>query len=115
MIEIIEMNLEFLTQQIGIDTEAVIELLKIYRSEISEELQQVQQLFERGDWHNLQRTIHNIKGVSANLYLEGMFTISTDIDSKLKTQDYDKLDLLIGDLVRIFEATCLGIQRAVEP
>ncbi len=113
MIEIIEMNLEFLTKQIGIDQESVIELLKIYRSEISEELQQAQILFDRQDWHNLQRTIHNIKGVSANLYLESMFNISADIDVKLKTQDYEDIRLCMSDLVNIFDATCCAIEKIV--
>lgn len=114
MIEIIEMNLEFLTQQIGIDQESVIELLKIYCGEMSEELQQVQLLFDQGDWHHLQRTIHNIKGVSANLYLEDMFNISADIDARLKAQDYEPIGSFIADLVKVFEATCIAIEKAVE-
>lgn len=113
MIEIIEMNLGFLTQQIGIDQEAVIELLKIYQSEITEELQQAQILFDRQDWHNLQRTIHNIKGVSANLYLENMLNISADIDVKLKAQDYENVSLYMSDLVNMFDATCCAIEKVV--
>jgi HPt (histidine-containing phosphotransfer) domain-containing protein len=109
MIDSCSINLEDLISYIGIDKDTVIELLGIYCCEMSEEMQKIEGFLENQDWSGLQRTIHNVKGVSANLYLQDMFQAAEVIDLKLKKNDYNDIENFIKNLLDTFDETLKSI------
>jgi HPt (histidine-containing phosphotransfer) domain-containing protein len=109
MIDTRSINIEDLTCNIGIDKDTVIELLDIYCRDMSEEIQRVKLFHTNQDWVGLQRTIHNIKGVSANLYLQDMFKAAEQLDERLKKCDFKGIEHCIQDLLHTFDETLKSI------
>lgn len=109
MIELETINLEDLIRDIGINKDTIIELLSIYCSEMSEEMQKVKLYLSNKEWTGLLRTVHNIKGVSANLYLQDMFKSAEVIDLKLKKNDYNEIENSINNMLDTFDATLKSI------
>ncbi|MDF2840487.1 MAG: Hpt protein [Clostridia bacterium] len=114
MFTIDEISLSRLTEEIGIDKESIAELLSIYCSEMKEEIQQVRITLHNQDWINLQRTVHNIKGVSANLSLQGIFEASAELDSMLKSKNYIGIEAHAQQLLEVLETTINNIKKALE-
>lgn len=113
MREITSINLDLLASEIGIDKEAVAELLEIYCGEMDGEMSQVKALAEACNWQGLQRTVHNIKGVSANLYLQDMFKVAEELDHKLKRDDHENIGANVQALQETFEGTISAIQKTL--
>lgn len=109
MIDSQSINIEDLVCYIGIEKDTVIELLGIYCHEMSEEMHQVKMFLKNQDWPGLQRTIHSIKGVSANLYLQDMFNAAEVLDIRLKENDYKGIEDSIHNLLYTFEGTLKSI------
>lgn len=114
MIEIVEINLDVLSEETGIAKDSVAELLSIYCSEMTEEMLQLETFYKIQDWSSLQKTVHNIKGVSANLYLQAMSEASACLDAKLKSLDYKELESNLQHLLMVFEKTEGSIEKALE-
>lgn len=114
MIEIRPISLDSLILDIGIDKDSVIQLLKLYCDEMSEEMQLVRQSLDKQEWLQLQKTVHNIKGVSANLHLHDMFKAAEILDIKLKQNDHVKIDIITQNMLDTFDATYKDIQRILD-
>lgn len=110
MIKSGSINLEDLIRDIGIDKATMLELLNIYCSEMSEEMQQVRLFLHNQEWTSLERKVHNIKGVSANLYLQDMFKTADILDLKLKQNDYNDIEGSINNMLDTFDNTLKSIQ-----
>jgi|GEM_PF-2537128 len=109
-----EINLDILMNEIGIDMNSVIELLNLYCMEMTEEMQQVRMQMKAQDWAAVQRTVHNIKGVSANLFLQDMFAASEAVDLRLKGNDCIGIDHSIQNMFDVFENTQHSIKKALQ-
>lgn len=114
MNKVYEISLSSLMEEIGIDKASIAELLSIYCTEMSEEMQQVRKALQKQEWTSLQRTIHNIKGVSANLSLQPIFTASSELDSMLKNKNYLGIEESVQELLNVLESTIAIIQKALE-
>jgi HPt (histidine-containing phosphotransfer) domain-containing protein len=110
MIDSWSINLEDLISEIGIDKDTLVELLGIYCCEMTEEMQLVKLSLKSQEWSGLQKSVHNIKGVSGNLYLQNMFMAAEIIDLKLKQNDYIGVENPIHNLLSTFEETLIKIQ-----
>lgn len=109
MIDSCSINLEDLIRDIGIDKSTVVELLGIYCTEMTEEMQQIKMFLKNQEWSGLQRALHNIKGVSANLYLQDMFKAAEVIDIKLRKNDYKDIENSVQYLLDTFDETYKSI------
>lgn len=98
-------DIDYIIREIGIEADALLELLSIYISEISQEMLRVKEYLENQDWTGLQRSIHTIKGVSANLLIHQMHETAAAIDFKLKAMDLDNIKNDIDRLISIYAAT----------
>ena len=105
MIDSQSINLEDLIKSIGIDKDTIIELLGIYCYEMTEEMQQVKLFLEKQEWSDMQRIIHNIKGVSSNLYLQEMFEAAEILELRLKNMDYKGIENSVRNLFDTFYET----------
>ena len=109
MIDSQSINLEDLVKSIGIDKDTIIELLGIYCYEMTEEMQQVKLFLEKQEWSDMQRIIHNIKGVSSNLYLQEMFEAAEILELRLKNMDYKGIENSVRNLFDTFNETLNSI------
>lgn len=106
----IHIDLESISEEIGIEKDALLELLNIYISEISQEILKAKELLIRKDWAGLQRSIHTIKGVSANLFIETMHEAAAAIDQKLKAMDLENIAANVEELIGIYDAVEIEIE-----
>lgn len=103
-----------ISEEIGIEKADLMELLSIYCSEMSQEMQCIKEQLDNQDWTNLQRTIHNVKGVSANLCIQSMYELSAHIDSMLKVGQLEGISSEIDKLFSTYNAVSSEIMDILE-
>jgi HPt (histidine-containing phosphotransfer) domain-containing protein len=113
MNRVIEISLDVLTEEIGIDKDAITELLKVFCGEMTVEIQQLKEQSYHQDWTGIKKTVHSIKGVAANLYLTDMLEATELVDIKLKRNEYADIQSYIDNLCHIFDATIEGINNTL--
>jgi HPt (histidine-containing phosphotransfer) domain-containing protein len=77
-------DIEGFAAELEVDLETVVGLFVSYIQEMKEEIGAMQGYLRESDWYMLERTIHNIKGVSANLSIQDVFEEATVFDDRLK-------------------------------
>lgn len=95
-----------LAKELEVDLQALVPLYQSYITEMSEETSEMNRYLLGKDWNMLQRTIHNIKGVSANLKIDDVYRESEIFDSRLKKdiiESAEKYVEVISDLVKAAE------------
>lgn len=110
----IHIDLDVLSKEIGLSKVPLTELLYVYCNEMKSEIHQVNKLVGLKDWHKLQRTIHNIKGVSGNLCMHNMYTAAAEVDQKLKNNVFDGLEDSIQNMLEVYDCTSRNIFKALE-
>lgn len=88
--------------EVGMDSIAL--LFTSFFSEMENEIKNLEEYLGEKDWHMLERVIHNIKGVSANLNVYDVFEEAAIFDEMLKKNQVedarkfvDKIIFLIND------------------
>lgn len=98
-------SLEKLATDLGVDVLDLEPLFMEYTNEMTGEIKEIQQLMSTNDYTKMQRTAHNIKGVSINLGLYEMHAAAERIDLKLKSNETTTLMEDLSHLETAFENT----------
>ena len=96
-------NIEGLAEELEVELESIVGLYTSYIEEMKEEILEMTTYLEKTDWTMLERVIHNIKGVSANLCIMDVFSEAEKFDLLLKkniTLDCDKHITKLINLIR---------------
>lgn len=112
--KIIEVELDKLIEDLGAELEDIHMLFLEYINEMKDEMDELRKEMEKKDWNMVQRTAHNIKGVSINLGLIEMHGQAEVIDLMMKNGIYDSAEEELSKLVRVFNETEKGIKKAFE-
>ncbi|HEX3028639.1 MAG TPA: Hpt domain-containing protein [Clostridia bacterium] len=75
---------EAFARELDVDLESISGLFREYFNEMRSEISEMNVFLETSDWNMLQRTVHNVKGVSANLNLNDVFEEAEKLDLQLK-------------------------------
>ncbi len=92
-------NIDGLISELEIELEDAAELYRSYEMEMKEEIEAMEELCSSKDYEKLERVIHNIKGVSANLGINDVYQTAADFDIKLKNGITDSADVNVAYLV----------------
>lgn len=96
-------DIEGLAKELELDFNELAGLYSGYIAEMKEEASQLTDYLAKKDWLMLQRVVHNIKGVSANLTVADVFKEAEKLDIMLKKNVNDGAEVCVR---RIIELIC---------
>ncbi len=85
-------DIKGLSEGLEVDLADLVGLFSSYFEEMKNEVSELKGLLDRKDWYMLERVVHNIKGVSANLYINDVFHETEKFDRLLKNNDTSDAD-----------------------
>ncbi|MFZ5354260.1 MAG: Hpt domain-containing protein [Bacillota bacterium] len=107
-----EIDLKSFAEDLEVDITDLRDLFIVYINEMKEEIIAVNKMLQEGNWLMLQRTAHNIKGVSLNLNLHEMFEAADKLDKCLKSGKMHEAFEHAADITAAYEATKSNIAAA---
>lgn len=75
----------------GLEDSIVKELYSVFLEELQAQMQELLSELGRKDYDRIQKTIHNIKGISGSYMLPEVSEISKDLDAKLKQKNLENI------------------------
>lgn len=112
MFEVTELDLITLAEDMGVDLDTLGHLFNIYCLEMNGELEQLNVHLKSRSWEKLQRITHNIKGISANLYLHRMYKAAETLHLQLKDRHLEGIGEFVREIEDTFRITCSDIVNA---
>ncbi len=109
-----KIDVEGLAAELGADIEDIALLFAEYLKEMDSEFSEIDSQLASFDWSKMQRTVHNIKGVSINLNLYSMNKYAEEIDLKLKSETYEGIEEDIENVKKVFKVTKQSITEDFE-
>ncbi|MCX7922672.1 MAG: Hpt domain-containing protein [Clostridia bacterium] len=107
----IRYDLQGLADEIGVEVRDIVKLFLSYFSEMRDEIEAMRDCLSRGDWHMLKRTVHNIKGVSANLNVHDVFKEAEKLDMLLKYSKMDDVPTCVNKITKLIDNAEIEIKR----
>lgn len=102
-------NIEGLAEELEVDIKDIARLYSNYFIEMNEEMLSLRDLLEGKDWYMIQRTVHNVKGVSANLAVEDVFREAAAFDVLLKEGKREDTAVRIEKIASLLKAAEIDI------
>lgn len=90
-----------LINELEVNYSDVVPLYESYFNEMREEISELLNYLSERDWEMLKRTVHNIKGVSANLRINDVYVAALEYESILKAEAYDKAGMFINSILEL--------------
>ncbi|MDP4095141.1 MAG: Hpt domain-containing protein [Bacillota bacterium] len=84
MEQLFKYDIEGLAKELDVEIDEILVLFMNYISEMNDEIKSMKLYFANKDWNMLERIIHNIKGVSANLSINDVYQTAAAFDLQLK-------------------------------
>ncbi len=97
-------NIEGLSEKLEFEMKDMAVLFSSYIKEMREEISEVSRLYTIKDWSALQRTVHNIKGVSSNLGVTDVYDCAFELDILLKENQMEKVEFFIERMKNLIYA-----------
>jgi len=89
------MDLNELTERLGLDVEDIRELLELYVETTTSDLAQLKGAIETKDAELAHAKAHSIKGASGNLGLDEMYELAKEIDDRARVNSLDGLEKMV--------------------
>lgn len=99
MLDNFRYDIDGFISELEIELEEAEELYKSYETEMNEEIEEMEQLCSAKEYEKLERVVHNVKGVSANLRINDVYEVAADFDIKLKNGVTSSADANVAYLV----------------
>jgi HPt (histidine-containing phosphotransfer) domain-containing protein len=103
-------DIQGMADELEVDIVDIIDLYSNYISEMNKEISSMQKLLLKGDWFNLEKVIHNIKGVSANLNITDVYQAAEIFDAELKRTEIENVQANTGKLIDMLNEAVLEIK-----
>lgn len=94
-------DIEGLANELEVDIGDIATLFLNYFYEMKSEIVAIQQHLSVRNWNMLERVVHNIKGVSANLNVSDVYEEAAVFDILLKQNKTDDADIHVQKLARL--------------
>lgn len=98
---IMKYDIEGLADELEIGIEDISDLYASYIQEMKEEIAELKVCLKNSDWDMLQRVVHNIKGVSANLGITDVFSEADKFDKLLKINETSESKEYVAKIVNL--------------
>jgi len=100
------MNLEYIAESLGFDLEDVQMLMDMFLQNANQSLEELNQAVETGNYEDIKNASHAIKGSSANLMLNDITAIASEIEELAKSEsdaNYKELSMNLKNKLKILE------------
>lgn len=104
-------DIEGLANELEVDLESIIGLYSSYFEEMKSEIDSMKGFLMKRDWYMLQRVVHNIKGVSANLGINDVFAEAEKFDILLKNNENDKANIYSENIEKMIASAESEIRK----
>ena len=94
-----------LSGELDVPVEELKELYDTYLSELDEQIQSMYDLEKAKDWHMLERTVHNLKGMSQTVFVYDIYQEAVTLDDFLKKDITENAHKLIENIDEISKET----------
>jgi HPt (histidine-containing phosphotransfer) domain-containing protein len=98
-------DIEGLASELEVGLDSIVGLYESFIVEMKEEIEEMKIHLEKSDWIMLERVIHNIKGVSANLCILDIFSEAEKFDSLLKKNETSDASIYVNKLIALINAS----------
>lgn len=102
-------NVKAISDDLGLPEEDLADLYSTYLEEMSENLEFIKKSLQEKNFVDIQKSVHTIKGMSANLGVKPVFEVAKTIDLKLKSNDSSNFDVDFKNLLNTFDDCKKGI------
>ena len=107
------MDLNELTERLGLDVEDIRELLELYVETTTSDLAQLKGAIEAKDAQLAHAKAHSIKGASGNLGLDEMYELAKEIDDRARVNSLDGLEKMVQVFQKKFNSFVKDFEKAV--
>ncbi len=107
-------DIDGLAMEFGFDLSTMAELYSEFISEMHEELNDIEKFLSEDNREMVKRTVHNIKGVTANLNIHDIYQEALIFDSLLKKDYFDDADTRLKKLNNILNDAEIEIRKYFE-
>lgn len=97
-------DIQGLADELEVDLSDIVRLFSNYFTEMKEELAEMKKYLSSGDWIMLERVVHNVKGVSANLDIKDVYNEAAAFDTLLKINVTDSAEYYINRIDELLQA-----------
>ncbi|MCX7748774.1 MAG: hypothetical protein N2645_18090 [Clostridia bacterium] len=113
MMENIQSRYDFegLAKELEIDIPLLARLFRNYFTEMASETVEMENMFHNKNWVGLERVIHNIKGVSANLSIHDVYQEAALLDERLKKNMVDDVKIYIDKIDKLIAGAKDEVQK----
>jgi HPt (histidine-containing phosphotransfer) domain-containing protein len=105
------MNLKELAENLGLDEDEYIEMLKLFFESGGSDLEKLEAAINEGDAEKAHGASHSLKGSSGSLGLEKLFELAKSIDDKDRQGILDGLDEMVKELRREYELFLSTVEK----
>lgn len=96
-------NICELANDLEVNVEGVANLFSGFIEEMKTDISRMKGFCEKKDWNSLERIVHNIKGVSANLNISDVYAEATEFDELLKKNIVENIEVRIEILEALMQ------------
>jgi HPt (histidine-containing phosphotransfer) domain-containing protein len=108
------MNFWELAENIGLEKEEFLDLLRLFVETSSSDLRKLQSAIDKGDRQSVVEMAHSIKGAAVNLGLDGIYEVARDVEMNARQNILggaaeaikslqEKLDMISKDIRNLFD------------
>jgi len=106
------MDLNELTERLGLDVEDIRELLELYVETTTSDLAQLKGAIETKDDELAHAKAHSIKGASGNLGLDEMYELAKEIDDRARVNSLDGLEKMVQVFQKKFNSFVKDFEKS---
>lgn len=100
-----------LARELDVDLGDIAILFVNYFVEMKSEIAEMQRFLSEKDWNMLERTVHNIKGVSVNLGVLDVYNEAEAFDRLLKDGNTDHAEEYVNKVSRLLGPAEIEVKR----
>lgn len=108
--DICKYDIDGFMKDLGLNLEEVSDLYSELINEINLAIAQITNLINKDDLQEIQKIIHNIKGVTGNYRITDLYTQTTKIYDLLKSESYNDLQRDLKNLIN----TCNNALKEIQ-
>ncbi|AKL96290.1 signal transduction histidine kinase [Clostridium aceticum] len=97
-----DFHIEKVVEEIGIEIEDIIILYEEYFKEMEENILLMKELVKTKNYQALQHVVHNIKGMSINLSVKGVYDKAHELDLLLKKNLVKESSIYINEIINLY-------------
>jgi HPt (histidine-containing phosphotransfer) domain-containing protein len=109
-----KLDVEFLRELLEGDVEFARELFETYTDSAESSLTEADSLLKSGDFENVFRPFHTLKGASASVGLTGLRALAREFEIDAKSGQHERCQKRLSELREAVEAGKGALQRFLE-